>query len=95
MNKKDRTEAQKTAEMCALLSCPSRVLILKVIIQAKEIAVQDIAESLSMTHSAVSHQLGILVAGDVVTYVKEGRIARYRISTSPAARIARRVLALS
>lgn len=45
--------------------------------------VQDIAESLDMTHSAVSHQLGLLLSAKIVTFKKEGRIVRYSLSSTP------------
>jgi DNA-binding transcriptional ArsR family regulator len=92
MNKASRTQAQEKAELFSLLSCASRLRILEVIAAKKKITVQDIAELLNMSHSAVSHQLGELVAHEVVSYSKSGRYTIYSLSKSPHARTALRLI---
>lgn len=86
MTKKERAEAQALAELHALLSTPSRILILRALVRRKAMAVQDIANELDMSHSAVSHQLGMLAAAGIVTYERSGRTILYRIGTSPTAK---------
>jgi ArsR family transcriptional regulator, lead/cadmium/zinc/bismuth-responsive transcriptional repressor len=92
MNKASRTQAQEKAELFSLLSCASRLRILEVIAAKKKITVQDIAELLNMSHSAVSHQLGALVAHEVVTYSKSGRFTIYSLAKGPQARTALRLI---
>lgn len=49
-----------------------------------------IAEALGMSHSSVSHLLGVLHNADIVAYEKQGREIAYSIAkTAPAKRIAR------
>ncbi|MGQ9473781.1 MAG: ArsR/SmtB family transcription factor, partial [Candidatus Caldatribacteriaceae bacterium] len=49
-------------------------------LQQKELCVCDLSEILSMTPSAVSHQLRILRNQDLVRYHKEGRSVFYRLA---------------
>lgn len=58
----------------------------------KGMCVQDLAEKLDMSHSAVSHQLGTLNDSGVVSYTKEGREMRYTLSTGPVGQKIVRVL---
>ena len=92
MNKASRTQAQDKAELFTLLSCASRLRILEVIGSKKKITVQDIADLLGMSHSAVSHQLGVLVAHDIVTYAKAGRYTSYSLAKTSQAKVAFKVI---
>lgn len=92
MNKAARTQAEEKAELFAVLSCVSRLRILEVIGAKKKITVQSIAEMLHMSHSAVSHQLGVLVANDIVAYAKSGRYTIYSLAKSVRAKIALRIV---
>lgn len=47
------------------------------------LCVQELAEKLDMSHSAVSHQLGTLHDSHAVEYSREGREMRYCIAASP------------
>jgi ArsR family transcriptional regulator, lead/cadmium/zinc/bismuth-responsive transcriptional repressor len=93
MNKAIQKRAKEQAELFGVLSCESRLRILVCVAAKKKITVQDIAETLGMTHSAVSHQLGMLVAYRIVAYEKNGRFTHYAIAKTPQAKIATRLLA--
>lgn len=80
--KRDRTAAQ----LFKLVASPTRVSILALLSRRKVLAVHAIAEELGMTHSAVSHQLGLLSRAGVVTYQKEGRIIRYELGRDARAK---------
>jgi len=80
ISKSKKVKAQETADLFSLVSGTTRVLILMSLMKKKEMAVQDIAEELGMTHSAVSHQLGLLSGADIVSATKDGRLMHYRIS---------------
>jgi len=47
---------------------------------AGELCVCDLAETLSMSVSAVSHQLAVLKAGRLVSHRREGKVIYYRLS---------------
>lgn len=84
--KQTRGRAQRAARLFKLASSASRAHILMVLAKKSSQAVQDIADGVGMTHSAVSHQLGLLASAKVVTFKKEGRVVRYSISGTPDAR---------
>lgn len=81
-----RTRAGRAARLFSLVASDTRVSILLMLIKKKELAVHKIADGLGMTHSAVSHQLGLLSRSGIVTLTKEGRTVRYRIATSKEAK---------
>lgn len=87
--KRDR----KAATLFKLVSSTTRVSILSVLAKHKQLAVQDIADALSMTHSAVSHQLGRLSRAGIVEYEKDGRNSHYSLSRTEEARSLARFLA--
>jgi len=60
-------------------------------LKGKELAVEDIASELRMTHSAIGHQLMILKAMDVLQCEKQGRYVRYRFADTPVAKEVKRV----
>jgi ArsR family transcriptional regulator len=80
--KRDR----KAAHLFKLVASPTRVSILSVIADRKELAVQDIAENLGMTHSAVSHQLSLLSDAGIVASRKDGRNMYYSLGKSAGAK---------
>ena len=86
MNKAVKARAKEQAELFSVLACESRLRILACITAKKKISVQDIAEALNMTHSAVSHQLGILVTNKILTYKKSGRFTDYTLAKTPQAK---------
>lgn len=85
-SKQTRPQAQRAARIFKLASSASRAHILLVLAQKSARPVQDIADAVGMTHSAVSHQLGLLSSAKIVTFKKEGRIVRYSLSNSPEAK---------
>ena len=67
------------AETFRVLGDLTRVRILMVLVEG-ETCVRDLAESLDLTDSAVSHQLRILRNSRLVKFRKEGKNALYSIS---------------
>ncbi len=88
-----KAKAENTADLFSLVSSTTRVMILMTLMKKKELAVQDIAESLGMTHSAVSHQLGLLASSDVVSAKKSGRLVHYKIASGKEAKALTKFLA--
>jgi len=71
-------KAQKMAEFFSLLGDTNRLRILSVLAK-QELCVCDLAATLDMTESAVSHQLRTLKAMRLVSYQKRGRKVFYRL----------------
>lgn len=71
-------KAQRMAEFFSLLGDANRLRILSVLSE-KELCVCDLAHTLKMTESAVSHQLRTLKAIRLVGYEKRGRRVYYRL----------------
>lgn len=69
---------QDLAEMFKILGDPTRIKILHAL-SRQEMCVCDIAETLGMNQSAVSHQLRTLRSARLVKYRKEGKEARYSL----------------
>ena len=75
------TVLAEMAETFKLLGDPTRVKILQAL-AATELCVCDLAALLEMTSSAISHQLRLLRARNVVRFRKEGKIVYYRLDDS-------------
>lgn len=73
-----RTTADKMAEIFKGLADPTRLRILFIIFQG-EICVNDLAEQLEMSQSAISHQLRILRDLGFVSTQREGQSIYYRV----------------
>lgn len=73
-------EAEDVGETFALLADPTRCRILHALSFARELCVCDLALLLGISESAMSHQLRILRAADVVTRRKDGRVVYYRLA---------------
>jgi DNA-binding transcriptional ArsR family regulator len=71
-------KAQKMAEFFSLLGDTNRLRILSVLAN-QEMCVCDLATSLEMSESAVSHQLRTLKSMRLVSYEKRGRKVFYRL----------------
>ena len=67
----DEKYIQPMADTFKVLSDPTRIRILALLAQ-EEMCVTCIAEALDMTHSAISHQLRILRATNLVKFTKDG-----------------------
>jgi ArsR family transcriptional regulator, lead/cadmium/zinc/bismuth-responsive transcriptional repressor len=70
--------AQQLAENLSLLGDPTRLRIISAL-SSHELCVCDIAATIGISESAVSHQLRVLRSLDLVLHRKEGRIAYYRL----------------
>jgi ArsR family transcriptional regulator, lead/cadmium/zinc/bismuth-responsive transcriptional repressor len=86
MGSSERKRAAHAARLLKLAASPTRAAILFVLSKHKQLSVQTIAKELTMTHSAVSHQLAILLSADMVATKKSGRIAWYTIAKNPQAK---------
>lgn len=84
VSKQTLQKAQRASRVFKLASSTSRAHILLVLAGKSAQPVQDIADKVGMTHSAVSHQLGLLSRAKMVSFKKEGRIVRYSIAAGPA-----------
>jgi ArsR family transcriptional regulator, lead/cadmium/zinc/bismuth-responsive transcriptional repressor len=71
-------KAQRMADFFSLLGDPNRLRILSLLAK-QELCVCDLAASLDMSESAVSHQLRTLRTIRVVSYHKVGRKVFYRL----------------
>ncbi len=67
------------AELYKIFGDSTRIRILYALFE-KEMCVNDIAENLNMTMSAISHQLRILKQARLVKYRKEGKAVFYALS---------------
>ncbi len=67
------------AELFKVFGDPTRVRILYTLFQ-EEKCVQDIADTLGMTQSAISHQLRILKHSDLVKGRREGKTIYYSLA---------------
>ena len=74
-------KAQRMAEFFSFLGDANRLRILSVLAK-EEFCVSDLAASLEMSESAVSHQLRNLRAMRLVSYRKQGRNVFYRLHDS-------------
>lgn len=71
-------KAQRMAEFFSLIGDANRLRILSILAH-QELCVGDLAATLNMSESAVSHQLRILKAMRLVKYEKRGRKVFYRL----------------
>ncbi len=74
----DGPSATRLAEVFKTLSDPSRVRIISALSHT-ELCVHDLAATLGMSQSAVSHQLRSLREMRLVRYRREGRRVYYRL----------------
>lgn len=74
----DEKYIQPMADTFKVLSDPTRIRILSLLAR-REMCVTDIADALEMTHSAISHQLRLLRATNLVKFVKEGKEVIYSL----------------
>ncbi len=70
--------SRELAELFSVLGDPTRLRILALIRQA-ETSVQSLAETLGISHSAVSHQLRLLRAHRLVQNRRDGRNVLYTL----------------
>lgn len=83
-------EAQQMAEFFAILADPNRLRLLSALAQ-QELCVCDLAAATKMTESAVSHQLRVLRAAQLVKYRREGRNIYYSLADAHVINLYREV----
>ncbi len=69
---------RKAAGSFRLLGDPTRIMLLHAL-SHRELCVCDLANLLSMSQSAISHQLAMLRGANLVKFKKEGKIAYYSL----------------
>ena len=69
------------AELFKVFGDPTRIRILSLLAH-EEMCVTCIADSLGMTHSAISHQLRLLRATNLVKFTKDGKEVIYSLDDS-------------
>lgn len=74
------------ADLFKVFGDPTRVRILYTL-HHNELCVRDIADALSMTQSAISHQLRILKQSHLVKYRREGKTIFYSLADDHVATI--------
>ena len=74
------------AELFKIFGDSTRVKILYALLEA-ELCVCDIAETLNMTQSAISHQLRVLRSARLVKATREGRSVFYTLDDDHVARM--------
>ena len=74
------------ADLFKVFGDPTRIRILSVL-SKQELCVQDIADALSMTQSAISHQLRILKQSALVKFRREGKTIYYSLADDHVATI--------
>lgn len=76
----------RLAELYKVFGDPTRIRILYVL-SKQEMCVQDIADTLSMTQSAISHQLRILKQSFLVKNRRDGKTIYYSLDDDHVAAI--------
>lgn len=80
MKKRDEeTELYDLAELFKVFGDTTRIRILFVLFE-REVCVYELAEALSMTQSAISHQLRILKQSRLVKSRREGKMIYYSLA---------------
>lgn len=74
-------DSTQLAELFKVFGDPTRVRLLHAL-KCSEMCVCDLAAVLSMTHSAISHQLRVLKAYNLVSSRKEGKVVYYTLADS-------------
>lgn len=75
----DKITTERIAELFKAFGDPTRVQILTQL-QRKELCVNDIAEAVELSQSAVSHQLRILKQIHLIKYRREGKNILYSLA---------------
>lgn len=79
--KDDEKYIQPMADIFKVLSDPTRIRILSLLAH-EEMCVTCIADALGMTQSAISHQLRLLRATNLVKFTKDGKEVIYSLDDS-------------
>ena len=73
-------QIERATAVFALLADPTRARILHALSLVPRLCVCDLAASLGLSQSAVSHQLRLLRTSQLVTRARQGRIAYYSLA---------------
>lgn len=87
-HKTDDQTLCRVAELFKVFGDPTRIRILNALF-FDELCVQEIADRLSMTQSAISHQLRILKQSSLVRYRRDGKTIYYSLNDDHVAAIMR------
>lgn len=74
-----QVDVHELADLFKVLGDPTRIRIVQQLLN-KEMCVTDIAESMGMGQSAISHQLRVLRQARLVTFRKEGKTVMYSLN---------------
>lgn len=75
----DPHEAEALADSFKLLGEPNRVRILYALLEAGELCVCDLAATVGVTETTVSHAMRLLRAAGIVRNRRDGRVIYYRL----------------
>ncbi|MBF1684588.1 MAG: helix-turn-helix transcriptional regulator [Selenomonas sp.] len=75
----DADTAQHLADLFKTLGDSTRIKILSLLTKTEEMRVYDIADSLTMGQSAISHQLRVLRSARLVKFRRDGKEVLYSI----------------
>ena len=76
----------RTANLFRVLGVPTRVKLLYAL-SLEELCVCDLTALVDMSHSAVSHQLGVLRAANLVSFRREGKSVYYSLADEHVIRL--------
>lgn len=85
-NHTDLETLYRLADLFKVFGDPTRIRILHTLSQG-ELCVQDIADKLTMTQSAISHQLRILKQTSLVKFRRDGKTIYYSLADDHVATI--------
>lgn len=86
MKQMDDSTLIRLADLYKVFGDPTRIRILYVL-SKREMCVQDIADTLSMTQSAISHQLRVLKQSFLVKNRRDGKTIYYSLDDDHVATI--------
>lgn len=75
-------EAQRLADQFKLLADPTRMRLLYALLEAGELCVCDLAETIGVPESSVSHALRLLRTSGIVRNRRAGRVIYYSLDDS-------------
>lgn len=77
------------------LSSETRFKLITNLIGTKPTSVEAIADAMGMSHSAVSHQLAILLGAKIVSCEKSGRHMLYQIAKAAEGKMVAKLMRIS
>lgn len=77
----DPESAEMLSELFKTLGDPTRIMIIGTLFNGEK-CVNEISDSLNMTHSAISHQLRLLKQAHLVKFRRDGRHMLYSLDDS-------------